>query len=578
MPKMPGGIPRMGGGFAKQGPPWRKTTEKVFNEACSMNRGQPSVFCYPDVKELLEGLSKASENGADFTGEMFLLDLHVVVEQLLSWPPAWKEVSQVLSSRYEWTRHYCDKILGESPIWYAAPLVRKSFITPRSTLAQIEKDTPHAFAAMSRWFDELGKNGDGQTKELLRALKENDKADIKTKEVHARPLMRLMMYEHSKALKFILGKACKNSKKAWEKFSRQDLNGLSILHHAASQGNAWAVEAILKSASKAKRKELAMMQDNYGYRALDWAALSAFNETVAALRRGAKALEEGDVEEAPEALKLFPAADADRSLGACSVDGACDGGWRELMEGLVPSEWVPDEPCAVDVIESSQFDVDVFHRHYMFHPRPLLIKGAGRPSNESAGNWTREGLLLQAGERKVEAELFPRAQGFDGSHPQKMTLREYVSSLESRTKDLTTARKKLHYAYLPLDVNEVYLNFSATLPEILDGKVEHMGSIFLLGGALMGAPPHHHGPALNSLAYGRKLWFLDPPGQEIVAHETMYDYLLRTKGAPTSRRCLQEAGDLLFVPRGWTHGALCLSRECVAVSLEISHQMFDLRD
>ena len=27
------GIPGMGGGFAKQGPPWRKTTEKVFNEA-----------------------------------------------------------------------------------------------------------------------------------------------------------------------------------------------------------------------------------------------------------------------------------------------------------------------------------------------------------------------------------------------------------------------------------------------------------------------------------------------------------------------------------------------------------------
>ena len=29
-----------------------------------------------------------------------------------------------------------------------------------------------------------------------------------------------------------------------------------------------------------------------------------------------------------------------------------------------------------------------------------------------------------------------------------------------------------------------------------------MGSIFLLGGALMGVPPHHHGPALNSLVYG----------------------------------------------------------------------------
>ena len=29
-----------------------------------------------------------------------------------------------------------------------------------------------------------------------------------------------------------------------------------------------------------------------------------------------------------------------------------------------------------------------------------------------------------------------------------------------------------------------------------------MGSVFLLGGALMGAPPHHHGPAVNALAHG----------------------------------------------------------------------------
>lgn len=33
-------------------------------------------------------------------------------------------------------------------------------------------------------------------------------------------------------------------------------------------------------------------------------------------------------------------------------------------------------------------------------------------------------------------------------------------------------------------------------------EVDHMGSVFALGGALMGAPPHHHGPALNSLVYG----------------------------------------------------------------------------
>ena len=51
-----------------------------------------------------------------------------------------------------------------------------------------------------------------------------------------------------------------------------------------------------------------------------------------------------------------------------------------------------------------------------------------------------------------------------------MQLREYVELLDNRTSNSHLAKKKLQYAYLPLDVNEVYLNFSAVLPEILDGK------------------------------------------------------------------------------------------------------------
>ena len=144
--------------------------------------------------------------------------------------------------------------------------------------------------------------------------------------------------------------------------------------------------------------------------------------------------------------------------------------------------------------------------------------------------------------------------------------REYLELLDARS-DLSSAKKKLHYGYVPLDVNEVYLNFSATLPEVLDGKVDHMGSVFVLGGALMGAPPHHHGPAVNLLAHGRKLWLLDPPGRELVVHEPIYDYLLRTDGARSSSKCIQQPGDLLYVPRGWSHGTLCLG-DCVGVSLE----------
>ncbi|CAE7913495.1 JMJD8 [Symbiodinium sp. KB8] len=451
-------------------------------------------------------------------------------------------------------------------------------------MAQVEKDQPYVAAAFNRYLEELGKNGDGRTKELIRELRANDVADIKSKSVHARPLMRLMMHEHAKVLKFLLGKACKGSKEAWAKFERQDLNGLTIVHHAASQGNSAAVEAILRAAPKKKRQQLATTRDGYGYLPEDWAALGDFNDTVTVLRKwhGEEEAKSDNVAPA-EPVKLFreasgPAAEAAEECPAS--DASCSsGGWRPGELSSVSDEWLPpvEEPCAIDTIQASQFDIDTFLRHYLLHPRPLLVKGAGKPAPGAAGNWTRSGLLAAAGERKVEAELFPRAQAFDGTRPLKMGLREYLELMDNRSADVSFAKKKLQYGYLSLDVNEVYLNFSAVLPEVLAGQVEHKGSVFLLGGVLSGTPPHHHGPAANSLVYGTKVWYLDPPGREIVAHEPIYEYLKRTKGAPGSLRCLQEPGDLLFLARGWTHGALCLG-DCVGSSIEFSHTNFDLRD
>eukprot|EP00931_Biecheleriopsis_adriatica_P100769 TRINITY_DN76009_c0_g1_i1.p1 TRINITY_DN76009_c0_g1~~TRINITY_DN76009_c0_g1_i1.p1 ORF type:complete len:616 (-),score=134.03 TRINITY_DN76009_c0_g1_i1:53-1768(-) len=567
-----------------KGPPWRVATEKVMTEACQINKGQPSVFCFPNVQELVEGLLKASENGVDFNGETFLLDIHVVVNSMLSWPSAWAGLSQLLSPSKPWTKAYCDKILGDSPIWYAPPMVRRSFLTPKHTLAQVEKDTPHAAAAMHRWFDELSKNGDGTTKELLRSVKANDAADVKSKSVHGRPLMRLMMHEHAKALKHIWSKACKSSKSARAKLERQDQNGLTVLHHLASQGNAAGLEAILRSTQKAKRNGFASVRDKSNYTAEDWASLADFEDSVAVLRKLGGVLEpapEGGAAPA-EPLKLFPAAEGTEECRADDASPRCTsdtGGWRKPDPEVVPAEWLPpaDKPCAEDVIDVSQFAWDVFANHYVLHPRPLLIKGAARPEAAVAGNWTRAGLLAAAKDRKVELQRFPTEKAFDGTRPLKMTLGEYLEVLDNRSSSSSAMKKKLHFGHIDLDEHEIFLNFSAVLPNILEGKVDHKATTFLLGGALMGTPPKHHGPAVDSLVHGSKLWFLDPPGREQVAHTTVHDYLVRSKGAPGFHRCIQDAGDLLYVPRGWTYANICLG-DCIGASLGFTSDDFDLRD
>mmetsp|Transcript_77933 Transcript_77933/g.252756 ORF Transcript_77933/g.252756 Transcript_77933/m.252756 type:complete len:623 (+) Transcript_77933:62-1930(+) len=590
MPKGMGMPPGLAGG-----PPWRQAIDKVFTEACSMNRGAPSVFCFPEKKALLNAL-QVEQFGIDMTGETYLMDVYVVVNQLLMWPPGWSLLIDVLDPKEPWTRPFCDKIIG-GPWWQFVPVVRKSFITPRTTLVQLEKDAPHVAAGMTRWLEDIRKSGNAHTQKLIKEFKDNDAEDAKSQRCTARPMMRMMQQVHAKAVQHILGTACKGSKPAMAKFMQNDMNGLTVLHHVASLGDAAGAKAILKGLPKASRAEFIGRRDKAGYTAEDWARLGDFNDTVEAIGSFLKKGEtEGDTEgaptpeaeptAAPEPATHFPAAGADDEAATCGSDSAsaaCSssllghGGWRAPTNAGVPSAWLPpsEQPCALDAIEVSQFDIDVFLAHYMLHPRPLLVRGgAGLPA-ELARNFTKPRLLELAADRKAELHRFPTEREFDGSKPQVKTLEEYVESLEQRAEG--AASKKLHFMYSRLLPEESYLNFSAKLPPILDGKVDHIGSAFFLGGTLMGVPPHHKAPTASSLAFGRKLWFLEPPGREVVMHETAYQHLVRTGGAPSARRCLQEAGDLMFVPRGWTQSWICLG-DCIGATHEFSHTNWDLRD
>mmetsp|Transcript_2817 Transcript_2817/g.6583 ORF Transcript_2817/g.6583 Transcript_2817/m.6583 type:complete len:605 (-) Transcript_2817:22-1836(-) len=576
-------LPGLGGGLGK-GPPWRAAIDKVFTEACEMNRGRPSVFCFPDKKELLEGL-QVEQWGLELTDETFLMDLYVVVDQLLQWPPAWADISDVLSPKRGWTQAFCDKIIG-GEWWKAVPMVRKSFLKPRQTLVQLERESPQVVDGIKRWLDMLRSTKDSGTRRLIKELKESDAADVKNRSVRARPMMQLMQHVHAKAVYHIMGKACKGSAPAWSKFKQGDVNSLSLLHHAVSLGDLPGTKAILRAIPKAERAAFAAQRDMGGYTAEDWARLGDYPHLADAIRELAPGPEPAGDPAPPQPVKLFAPIDGDAgadTAAQCAAGSATcsssigDGGWRSPTPESIPTEWMPpsDAPCFADTINVAQFDFDTFMLHYVLHSRPLLIRGGAQFPEHVAVNFTRSGLLKVAGERKVSAQLFPDAKDYDGSSPVTKSLAEYVESLEARSAKAAT--KKLHYVYSRLAQEEVSLNFSATLPRVLADKVEQGPTHFYVGGLFMGTPPHHHGPAANSLVYGAKLWFFDPPGREFMVHETMYDYLVRTQGAPGSLRCLQHTGDLLYVPRAWTHSAICLG-DCVGVSHEFSHERWDLRE
>jgi len=104
-------------------------------------------------------------------------------------------------------------------------------------------------------------------------------------------------------------------------------------------------------------------------------------------------------------------------------------------------------------------------------------------------------------------------------------------------------------------------------------------SQFFLGPPYSGAPFHHHGPAFNVVVSGRKRWTLLPPSRDLYSNvhplawihlggvdSALYPYRTAIGGRPCD--FVQEAGEVLFVPRHWTHQVLNLY-ETVGFAIEV---------
>jgi histone arginine demethylase JMJD6 len=81
---------------------------------------------------------------------------------------------------------------------------------------------------------------------------------------------------------------------------------------------------------------------------------------------------------------------------------------------------------------------------------------------------------------------------------------------------------------------------------------------------------HFHGDAYNVLAHGLKAWYLLPPEQAqystvpaLAYVQQLLPQLQEAEGAgahwQAPLQCLQAAGDVLYVPRGWGHAVLNLN-------------------
>ena len=91
-----------------------------------------------------------------------------------------------------------------------------------------------------------------------------------------------------------------------------------------------------------------------------------------------------------------------------------------------------------------------------------------------------------------------------------------------------------------------------------------------IGHPRAGASVHYHHPTTSALLYGLKHWFMYPPNDAFYNTESIHQWYhgsykrLKEKGI-RPLECMQQSGDVIFIPDAWAHGILYL-RESISVS------------
>eukprot|EP00039_Didymoeca_costata_P011934 m.170037 g.170037 ORF g.170037 m.170037 type:complete len:791 (+) comp15335_c0_seq1:129-2501(+) len=225
------------------------------------------------------------------------------------------------------------------------------------------------------------------------------------------------------------------------------------------------------------------------------------------------------------------------------------GGW------LSPNETNQNQQrsCDFEVIEGDLTDKE-FYLQYLAIQRPVLVRKGmtGARWTHVQKKFSRENFLRTFWEEEVHRGEIPYSKSF---------------GLES---NITTIQQHLAYTRWVLEANEKGKGpkHPAQVFESLDGdspisqavmfpsfvdtqesKIQMQNIQFYLGPPGSGAPLHFHRAALNVLAYGRKEWILQPPAYAEYSREHPKSLFEGSTGrSQHTYRCIQESGDILFVP------------------------------
>eukprot|EP00163_Fabomonas_tropica_P001331 TRINITY_DN11006_c0_g1_i1.p1 TRINITY_DN11006_c0_g1~~TRINITY_DN11006_c0_g1_i1.p1 ORF type:complete len:837 (-),score=179.23 TRINITY_DN11006_c0_g1_i1:965-3475(-) len=240
------------------------------------------------------------------------------------------------------------------------------------------------------------------------------------------------------------------------------------------------------------------------------------------------------------------------------------GGWNNKEKAEVDINF-----C--DLERRSNLTVGEFVKEYLLPGKPVVITDACEhwPAFEL---WRKESFR----EKFADARFKIMTDKNGRPHSLDQTGSEYLKWLDKHS-----GERFPHYLFDGA--------FEDPYPEILEdvGRIPHSGQSNLklrqdyfnmfqyftyqlvVGPAFAGANPHFHHTTWNTLLFGRKRWMIWPPAQSFYSskhpHRWFDEDWERVQKENQPLECIQESGDLFFLPDMWGHAVVNLN-DAVAIA------------
>lgn len=315
---------------------------------------------------------------------------------------------------------------------------------------------------------------------------------------------------------------------------------------------------------------------------VDAAEDDGFVRLVSVTEKTAEAPKEPEALEASGSSKLQSNAGHESKLGNCY-------GWRcssseEAALGLANANGGDLYYCDIPVIDAQASLGDVEADITSYRKTPFIVRGMETLKDMQLA--LSKDNMVELGRRKG---LFA-SYGFSwdivmnkGEGTRTAPLDEFITSIIHR--DTYDGEEPLERPYSFDRESKVMqqLGISLEIPKLVESlnasafTPASAKPIFMIGSARSGIGFHRHGTALHYNVHGRKRWFFykpksNPPGG-VHGSWGIVDWLQRvypvTKRKSPPVECIQQPGDVLYIPEGWYHAVVNLA-DSVAVTLQRS--------